>query len=68
MIKVYDETNEVAVQTEVVSVVEDVAKNISNVEIVKLIHHSDIVIRDSLWIRKDLILRNGDCVRRWFRS
>ena len=28
LIKVYDETNEVAVQTEVVSVVEDVAKNI----------------------------------------
>lgn len=44
LIKVYDEMNEVAVQTEAVSVVEDVAKNTSNVEIVKLIHHSDIVI------------------------
>ena len=44
LIKVYDEMNEVAVQTEAVSVVEDVTKNTSNVEIVKLIHHSDIVI------------------------
>ena len=44
LIKVYDEMNEVAVQTEAVSIVEDVTKNTSNVEIVKLIHHSDIVI------------------------
>ena len=68
LIKVYDEMNEVAVQTEAVSIVEDVTKNTSNVEIVKLIHHSDIVITGFLVDPKGTDSPNRDCVRRWFRS
>lgn len=44
LFKVYDEMNEVTVQTESISVIEDVSKNTSNVEIIKLVHSSDIVI------------------------
>ena len=44
LVKVYDEMNEVPVITDEITVVEDITKNVSNVEIIKLIHSSDIVI------------------------
>ena len=44
LVKVYDETNDNYLLTEEIEVVEDIAKNESNVEIVKLVHNSDIVI------------------------
>ena len=48
LLKVYDEANEAVVQTETISVVEDMTRNTSNVEIIKLIHYSDIVITGAL--------------------
>ena len=43
-INVYDELNQTILKTEHIELQEDVTKNVSQVQIVKLIHNSDIVI------------------------
>ena len=44
LVKVYDDTNDNYLLTEEIEVVEDVTRNEANVEIVKLVHSSDIVV------------------------